>query len=249
VSNRVVAIIPALNEEGAIGAVVRALPRELVERVIVVDNGSTDATALRAIGAGADVVPEPRRGYGRACMAGVAAAPDAEVYLFLDGDGSDAGEDAGALLAPILDGRADLVLGSRKRAEMERGALPLPARAGNRLAALLIRMLDGARISDLAPFKAVRADLLHTIAPREMTYGWTIELIVRAAQRRARIEEVPVRYRRRRAGRSKVSGSLTGTLKASGRILVTLARLHVPNRWRRHTGAQRSVRGRGREVR
>lgn len=237
-TRRVVAIIPALNEEGAIAAVVRSLPRELVTKVIVVDNGSDDATAVRAAEAGAEVVRDPIRGYGRACMAGVAAAPDAEVYLFLDGDGSDAAEDAGALLAPLLAGRADLVLGSRERGEMEHGALPLQARAGNRLAALLIRALDGARISDLAPFKAVDAALLHAIAPREMTYGWTIELIVRAAQRGAQIEEVPVRYRRRRAGHSKVSGSLTGTLKASGRILVTLARLHLAGQ------SSRSSRGR-----
>ncbi|HLZ71963.1 MAG TPA: glycosyltransferase family 2 protein [Dehalococcoidia bacterium] len=225
---QVVAVIPALDEEGAIGAVVRALPRDLVQRVIVVDNGSRDGTAAAARAAGAEVVSERRRGYGFACMAGVTAAPEAEVFLFLDGDGSDFAEDAGELLAPILAGEADLVLGSRERGGMAGGALPLQARLGNRLAAWLIGRLDGARISDLAPFKAVRAEALHSLGLRERTYGWTIELIVRAARAGMAIEERPARYRARLAGESKVSGTLSGTLRASVRILLTLARLHWP---------------------
>ncbi|GEM_PF-800299 len=240
---QVVAVIPALDEEGAIGAVVRALPRDLVRRVVVVDNGSRDRTAASARAAGAEVVSEPRRGYGFACMAGVAAAPEAEVFLFLDGDGSDFPEDAGGLLEPILAGRADLVLGSRERGGMVEGALPLQARLGNRLAAWLIGVLDGARISDLAPFKAVRAEPLRALGLRECTYGWTIELIVRAAQAGLALEEIPARYRQRLAGESKVSGTLSGTIRASARILVTLARLHWPYRLRQHTPAGRGAGG------
>ncbi len=227
---KVVAIIPALNEEGSIAAVVRELPRPLVSRVIVVDNGSMDGTTSVAIGAGGEVVAEPRSGYGYACMAGVAAAPEAEVYLFLDGDHSDFPEEAGLLLAPIEQGRADLVLGSRELGKRERGALTLQARAGNRLAAALIDRLDAVRITDLSPFKAIRGESLRALGLQEVTYGWTIELIVRAAQAGLRIEEVPVRYRNRLAGQSKVSGSLRGTVKASVRILLTLARLHGPRR-------------------
>ncbi len=222
-----VAIIPALNEEGSIGAVVRDLPRPLVSRVIVVDNGSTDGTVAAARLAGAEVLWEPRRGYGRACMAGVAAAPDADVYLFLDGDYSDFPAEAELLIRPILSGAADLVLGSRAH-QAERGSLTLPARFGNELAAVLIRQLDGVRISDLSPFKAIRGESLRALGLRELTYGWTIELIVRAAQTGLRIDEAPVRYRRRLAGESKVSGNLAGTVKASVRILRTLARLHLP---------------------
>ncbi|HEY7293549.1 MAG TPA: glycosyltransferase family 2 protein, partial [Dehalococcoidia bacterium] len=195
----VVAVIPAQDEEGAIGAVVRALPREQVQRVIVVDNGSRDRTAEVAQSAGAEVVREPRRGYGFACMAGVATTPDADIYLFLDGDGSDFPEDAGTLLEPIYAGRADLVLGSRERGGMAGAALPLQARFGNHLATRLIGLLDGAPITDLAPFKAIRAEALQALGLRERTYGWTIELIVRAARSGLRIEEVPARYRRRLA--------------------------------------------------
>lgn len=227
---RVVAIIPALDEEGAIGEVVRSLPRTSVQRLIVVDNGSRDRTAAAAQAAGAEVVHERRRGYGFACMAGVAAAPEAEIFLFLDGDGSDFAEDAGELLAPLLAGRADLVLGSRERGGMAAAGLPLQARTGNWLAARLIGRLDGAQITDLAPFKAVRAETLRALSLREQTYGWTIELIVRVAQAGLRIEEVPVRYRARLAGHSKVSGTVSGTVRASGRILATLARLHWPRR-------------------
>ncbi|MHB8575252.1 MAG: glycosyltransferase family 2 protein [Dehalococcoidia bacterium] len=222
----VVAVIPALDEEGAIAAVISQLPRDIVSRVIVADNGSRDGTAAAARAAGADVVSEPRRGYGYACAAGIAEAPDADVYLFLDGDCSDYPEEAAIVLAPILAGNADLVLGSRMLRPRSRAALPLPARAGNRVAASLIGVFDGAHISDLAPFKAIRADALKRLGLREMTYGWTIELIVRAAQAGLRIEEVPVHYRHRLAGNSKVSGNLKGTVRASARILLTLARLH-----------------------
>ena len=224
----VVAIIPALDEEGSIGAVVSALPCDLLSRVIVVDNGSRDGTACAAARAGAEVVAEPRRGYGYACLAGVTAAPEADTLLFLDGDFSDYPEEAGRVLAPIFDHQADVALGSRMLSLRSRQALPPAARAGNRLATTLIRLLDGVQVTDLAPFKAIRADALRDLDLREVTYGWTIELIVRAAQRRLRIVEVPVRYRPRLAGKSKVSGDLRGTVRASARILLTLGRLHLP---------------------
>jgi glycosyltransferase involved in cell wall biosynthesis len=224
----IVAIVPALNEEGAIGAVVRALPRELVSRVIVVDNGSSDGTAEAARSAGAEVVREPRRGYGYACMTGVAAAPDAAIYLFLDGDGSDFPEQASDLIAPLLAREADLVLGSRVLGGDARRTLPVAARFGNRLAALLIGRLDRVCITDLAPFKAIDGELLRSLVLQERTYGWTIELIVGAAQSKRRIREVPVRYRERLAGESKVSGNLRGTVQASARILLVLLRLHLP---------------------
>jgi glycosyltransferase involved in cell wall biosynthesis len=219
-----VAIIPALNEAGSIGAVLCDLPRASLARTIVVDNGSRDATAAIAARHGAEVVYEPRRGYGFACMAGVAAAPEASLYLFLDGDYSDYPDEAGALVAPILAGRADVVLGTRMLRPEARAALPPAARAGNRLASRLIRARYDVRVTDLAPFKAVSGDALRRLALQERTYGWTIELIVRAVQQRLRIQEVPVRYRRRLAGESKVSGNLPGTLRASARILTTLAR-------------------------
>jgi glycosyltransferase involved in cell wall biosynthesis len=236
----IVAIIPALNEVGAIGAVVRALPRPLVTRVIVVDNGSDDGTADAARAAGAEAVHEPRRGYGYACMAGVAAAPNAAAYLFLDGDGSDYPEQAGELLRPLLAGEADLVLGSRVLGGDARRSLPVTARFGNRLAATLIGSLDGARITDLAPFKAVDGRALRALRLKERGYGWTIELIVRAARSGLRVREVPVRYRTRIAGESKVSGTLNGTVKASARILLVLARLHLRRRSRARRPVDRS---------
>lgn len=236
---QIVAIIPALDEEGAIDAVVRELPRPLVARVIVVDNGSRDSTATVARAAGAEVVSEPRRGYGYACMAGVQAAPAADVYLFLDGDGSDFPEEADLLLAPIVSGHADLVLGRRLPAVAGPEPLPLQARLGNRLATALIHRLDGVRVHDLSPFKAVRGDALRGLQLQQRTYGWTIELIVRSAQRGLRMAEVSVRYRERLAGQSKVSGTLAGTLKASARILLTLAQLHLSVRGHGFAGRHR----------
>lgn len=232
----VAAIIPARNEAAAIGKVIAALPRPLVSRIIVVDNGSTDHTAAVARAAGAEVVAEPTAGYGRACAAGAAAAGDADVLLFLDGDYSDFPEEAPAVLEPVLRGSADLVIGSRLRGRRERGALPAHQLFGNWLVSALMRMLYGLQITDLGPFRAIRADLLRSFEMCEMTYGWPTEMLVKAARRGARIVEVPVRYRRR-IGTSKISGTVRGTVLATYSILkVTLRYASPPARRRGKRG-------------
>ena len=218
----VVAVIPAWNEAGNIGLVVGAIPRDLCATIIVVDNASTDATAAVAQAAGAQVVRQPLRGYGYACAAGVQVALEqgAAVIVFLDGDYSDYPEDMPAVVGPILAGAADLVLGSRLRAgPLPPGALPGHAVFGNRLIAAILRARFGVPITDLGPFHAIRATTLRQLALREMTYGWTVEMILKAARQRARIVEVPVRYRRRLSGRSKVSGNLRASIRAGWRIL------------------------------
>ena len=218
-------IIPAHNEESPLPGVLAEIPAEALGHVIVVDNGSTDRTAEMAEQAGVRVVGEPRAGYGYACAAGVRAATDrsASVLVFLDGDGSFDPGQIGDLVRPIAAGQADLVLGSRPAGDMEPGAMPPHARFGNWLVARLMRLLYGLRVTDLGPFRAIRADLLARLGMREMTYGWPTEMMVKAARRGARVVEVPVRYRIRRGGRSKVSGTLRGTLLATYAILfVTL---------------------------
>ena len=229
----VVAIIPARNEEGAIGKVVGALPRDLVRRVIVVDNGSTDRTADVARAAGATVVPLAQPGYGRACATGVAAAGDAEIILFLDGDYSDFPEEAPLLLAPILANEADLVIGSRLRGRREPGALPPHQLFGNWLVSGLMRLLYGVQVTDLGPFRAIRAELLASLAMEQMTYGWPSEMMVKAARRGARIAEVPVSYRKR-IGRSKISGTVRGTILATYYIFGVTLRYALPRRQGRH---------------
>lgn len=191
----------------------------------MVDNGSTDRTTEVAQQAGASVVSEPRAGYGYACAAGARAAADqgAEVLVFLDADGSFDPAEVPELLAPIEAGQAELVLGSRTKGGMEPGAMPPHARFGNWLVAGLMRLLYGLHVTDLGPFRAIRADLLDRLAMQEMTYGWPTEMMVKAARCRAGVVEVPVCYRVRRGGRSKVSGTVRGTLLATYAILfVTL---------------------------
>jgi len=218
-------IIPALNEAGNIHSLVTEVLATAPVKVIVVDNGSTDATAHEARAAGAQVVHEPRRGYGYACAAGVvaAAAGNADILVFLDGDYSSLPEELPAVQAPILAGEADLVLGSRYRGHIAPGAMPPHQRFGNWLVARLMNWLYGLSITDLGPYRAIRYPLLKRLDMREMTFGWPTEMMVKAARQGARIMEVPVSFHQRRMGRSKVSGTVRGTILATWYILgVTL---------------------------
>ncbi len=220
-AHRCTVLIPALDEAGAIADVVRRVPAALDADVLVVDNGSRDGTAAVAAAAGARVVHEPRRGYGRACHAGVAASPSAAVVVFIDGDGSMPPEEIEALLAPIAEGRADLVCGSRT-ARREPGSMPAHQALGNRVALVLLRLLYGVRLTDLGPYRAVRGELLRDLGMRPSRFAWPAEMLARAARRRARIVEVEVGYRRRSAGTSKVGGSLRGSLGAGAGIIGAL---------------------------
>lgn len=219
-------IIPALNEEEPIADVVRGcLATGLTSEVIVVDNGSTDQTAARARAAGARVVAAPR-GYGRACAAGVRALePDCEIVVFLDGDGSDRPELMERLVRPILDGTHDFVIGSRTRGEREPGSMNFQQIASGRIAGVLLRLLYGVSYSDMCPFRAIRRRALEQLGMREETYGWNLEMQMRAARAGLRILEVPVNHRCRTGGESKVSGTLRGTFVAGTRIIATLLRV------------------------
>lgn len=227
-SMQVAIIIPALNEGGNIRRLVGEIPLAAAGqvRVIVVDNGSTDATATEAREAGAAVVSEPRRGYGYACAAGVAAAsdlPDEAIAIFLDGDGSFDPAQIVALLEPLRDGQTAMVLGSRIRGGIEPNAMPPHQLFGNRMVSRLMSVLYRLEITDLAPYRAVRLGLLRSLDMREMTFGWPTEMMVKAANCRVGIVEVPVRFRKRWSGKSKVSGTVRGTLLATYYILgVTL---------------------------
>ncbi len=220
---RVAAIIPVLNEEAAIGRVVRELPRDLVGEVIVADGGSSDGTREAAREAGA-VVIDAGRGYGRACAAG-AAATGAEMLLFLDGDGADRGDLAGRLVEPLLRGEADFCIASRTRGEREAGSMLWHQVLAGRLAGMGIGLLTGVRYSDMCAFRAITRAALARLALREMTYGWNIEMQMQAARAGLRIREIPLPYRRRAGGASKVAGSLSGTVRAGTRILATFARV------------------------
>ena len=220
---KIAVIIPALNEAGTIRSFVQEIRQALPMDIIVVDNGSTDATAAEAHAADAQVVVESRRGYGYACAAGVAAAPGADVVAFIDADFSFLPSELPAVLAPILASEADLVLGSRPLGGIAPGAMPPQQRFGNWLMARAMNKLYGLRLTDLGPYRAVRRSLLLELNLQEMTYGWPAEMMVKAARRGARLVEVPVSYHPRRSGRSKVSGTLRGTVLAAWYILgVTL---------------------------
>jgi glycosyltransferase involved in cell wall biosynthesis len=221
-------VIPARDEAGAIAGVVRAALR-VADEVVVVDNGSRDATAAEAAAAGARVVREGRRGYGHACLAGVAAAAGAEVVVFVDGDGSMPVEEIPRLVAPIRAGAADVVCGSRT-ALREPGSMPWHQAAGNGLALWLLRALYGVGLTDLGPYRAVRGSTLRTLSMRGSRFAWPAALLARAALRGGRIVEVDVGYRRRVAGRSKVSGSVRGSVEAGAGILGTLLWQRVARR-------------------
>ena len=220
---RVSVIIPTRNEAQAIGRVLADLPRNLVNEVIVVDNCSSDGTPEIAARMGARVISETRRGYGQACLTGVAAADTPDVVVFLDGDHSDRPAELPLLLAPIAEGRADVTIGSRLAGPRAAGALPWHALFGNWLAASLITNLFGLRISDLGPFRAARAEA------EETTYGWAVELIVKGAIRGLRVIEVPVSYHPR-IGKSKISGTLRGTIGAAWFILSLITRYYFQRR-------------------
>lgn len=220
----VAAVIPALDEEHAIGGVLDGLDRQVVRDVLVADNGSRDRTAEVARAHGAQVVTVTERGYGAACLGALAhLADDVDVVLFLDADGSDDPADLPALLEPLVTGTADLVIGSRVQ-RAAAGALSPQQRFGNALATWLIRLRFGHRYTDLGPFRAVSRALLERIGMRDRRFGWTVEMQVRALRLGARVHEVPVRYRRRAAGHSKISGTLLGSARAGWWILTTIAR-------------------------
>ena len=220
-------VIPALNEEEPIDDVVRSiLATGVPGEVIVVDNGSTDHTADRARDAGAKVVSEPNRGYGRACAAGVrSVSPQCEIIVFLDGDGSDCPEFIPQMIQPIVANTHDFVIGSRARGKREPGSMNFQQLFAGRLAGALVQVLYGVRYTDMCPFRAIRPQTLESLGMREETYGWNLEMQMRAAKRRLRILEIPVDHRCRTGGVSKVSGTLRGTFVAGTRILATLFRV------------------------
>jgi hypothetical protein len=224
----VAVVIPALNEEASLPLVLADIPRELAGTVIVVDNGSHDCTAEVARTGGGIVVREPERGYGAACLRGLAELANRpegppDIVVFLDADYSDHPDEMPDVLRPILDDRADLVIGSRLIGRRERGAMPPQSVWGNRLACFLMRLLFGARYTDLGPFRAIRWDCLERLGMCDRNFGWTVEMQIKAARQKLRVAEVPVSYRRR-IGASKISGTLSGTIKAGSKILYLIAK-------------------------
>jgi glycosyltransferase involved in cell wall biosynthesis len=229
---RVALVIPTLDEEAAIGGVLAAVARDVVDEIIVVDGGSTDRTVERARAGGARIVFESLRGYGRACCTGAESAADCDIVVFLDGDGSDRPELIPDLLAPIVEGRYDFVIGSRTRGQRERDSKNAHQLAAGYVIGAVLRLLYNVRYTDMCPFRAIRRDALVRLGMREMTYGWNLEMQMRAARAKLRILELPVDHRRRAGGVSKVSGNLSGTIKASLRIGYTLTRIACEGRQR-----------------
>ncbi len=224
-------IIAALNEEAALANVIGSIPRDLADEIIVVDNGSTDRTAEVAGAAGARVVTEPVRGYGRAFRAGLRSiSPETEIIVFLDGDGSDCPEMMGRLVRPIIEGTHDFVIGSRTRGHREPGSMNFHQVFAGYMVGFFLRILYGVRSTDMGPFRAIRRETLERLGMREETYGWPLEMQMRAARALVRILEVPVDYRRRAGGRSKIAGTVRGSFLAATRILATLARISIERR-------------------
>jgi glycosyltransferase involved in cell wall biosynthesis len=226
---RISVVVPTHNEASAIGRVLADLPHDLVTETLVVDSNSTDGTPEIAEKMGARVLHEPRRGYGRACLTGLASANTPDIVVFLDGDYSDRPGELPILVAPILEGRADITLGSRLGKKNNPGALPWHQEFGNRLAAGLIRLLYGVKVTDLGPFRAARAEILRQLALEETTYGWAVEMILKGALAGFRIVEVPVSYYPR-IGKSKISGTLKGTIGAGWFIITLIVRYYFRRR-------------------
>jgi len=221
---RVAVVIPTFDEADAIAAVIGEVPRDVVGRVIVVDGGSSDGTQGRARAAGAEVIAVGR-GYGRACLAGAQAAEDADIVVFMDGDGADDPAAIAAMIAPLRAGACDFVIASRARGEREPGSMAAHQLAAGLLAGAMTKLFYGVRYTDMCAFRAIRRDTLLALGMREMSYGWNLEMQMRAARSGLRVREIPVGYRRRLGGRSKVAGSLSGTLKAGLKIVATFARI------------------------
>jgi glycosyltransferase involved in cell wall biosynthesis len=225
---RIVVIIPALDEERSLPKVLAEIPRSIASEIVVVDNGSRDRTAEAAKAAGATVLSEPRAGYGQACLTGIAhlAKEPPEIVVFVDGDYSDRASEMDSLVAPILDGSADFVVGSRVLGRRERGALAPHARWGNWLATRLLHLLYGYRFTDLGPFRAIRYETLLALDMQDRDYGWTAEMQAKAARAGVRSMEVPVSYHRR-IGKSKITGTVKGTVMAGYKILTTIVRVRL----------------------
>ena len=238
VTGRAVVVIPTLDEAQSIAAVVRSIPRPLVGRIIVADGGSRDATVRRAQEAGAEVIGAGR-GYGRACLAATMAADEADIVVFMDGDGADHPQEIARLLEPIRSGRFDFVIGSRARGKREPGSIAWHQLAAGILAGWGMRLLYGVRYTDMCAFRAIRRDALLELGMRELTYGWNIEMQMRAARAGLRILEIPVDYRRRSGGTSKVAGSLSGTVRAGVRIIATFVRVSHQTRLHPSSGERK----------
>lgn len=231
-------VIPCLDEEAAIASVVHEVLEQGVDEVVVVDNGSGDATAARASEAGARVVSEPVRGYGRACAAGVAAVrSDTEIVCFLDGDGSDVPSFLAEVVGPVARGEADFVMGSRLIGRREAGSMTPQQVVAGHLAGVLMRLVNGVRFTDMSPFRAMRIDRLRRLGMRETTYAWNLEMQMRVAAAGLVIREVPVDHRRRRGGVSKVSGNFVAGLSAAWKITATFLRLVMELRREPRRGA------------
>ncbi len=224
---RVVAIIPVLNEQGAIGPTLRRLPRDVVDHAIVVDGGSDDDTIAEAVGCGAEVIVERRRGYGRACLTGVERAAElgAEIALFMDGDGADAVEESARIVGPLFAGAADFVLATRTRGERARGSMGLHQVVAGEAIGLALGALTGTRYSDMCAFRAIRVRDLQRLGMQEMTYGWNLEMQILAPRAGLRTREVALPYFNRVAGQSKVAGNLRGSVRAGTRIIATLIKV------------------------